>query len=150
MADAAERICAHCGKAVAPDRERFCDHCGLPFAGDEPLMAPQSADRDAAPASGAVSNAMYPFELAKLELARTGKRRVFVCGRCQKGISLAWTQCGHCQATFDEFPPVDTGQVVQSESSRLNTFFTVLAVVLVIWVGLAVVAVTAWALLGGD
>lgn len=26
------RICAHCGKTVAPDRERLCNHCGLAFA----------------------------------------------------------------------------------------------------------------------
>jgi hypothetical protein len=39
MADAAERICVHCGKAVAPDRERFSDHCGLPLPGDMPAPA---------------------------------------------------------------------------------------------------------------
>lgn len=39
MADAAERICVHCGKAVAPDRARLCDHCGLPFAGELPPPA---------------------------------------------------------------------------------------------------------------
>jgi hypothetical protein len=82
------------------------------------LLSPRStpldervANLDQLHAAGQVSNALYPFEFAKLELARTGKRRLFVCGRCGKGISLGWERCGHCKATFDEFPPIDTGQV---------------------------------------
>jgi hypothetical protein len=71
-----------------------------------------AAELDAAHTSGAVSNAMYRFEQARLELARTGKRRLFVCGRCGMGISLGWERCDHCKATFDEFPPIDTGQGV--------------------------------------
>jgi hypothetical protein len=63
-------------------------------------------------AAGQVSGAVDPFERAKLELEATGKRRVFVCGRCGKGISLGWKRCEHCKAAFDAFPPVDTGRVV--------------------------------------
>jgi uncharacterized membrane protein YhaH (DUF805 family) len=62
--------------------------------------------------SGELPWAILPFEGAKLELARTGKRRVFVCGRCGKGVSLAWKNCDHCKATFDEFPPRDTGRII--------------------------------------
>lgn len=63
-------------------------------------------------AAGQAPEATYPFERARLELAATGRRRVFVCGRCGKPLSLAWRSCNHCKATFDQFPPVDTGQVV--------------------------------------
>jgi hypothetical protein len=73
------------------------------------------ADLDAAHAAGLVSDAMYPFELAKLELARSGTRRLFRCGRCGKGISLAWKRCDHCKATFDQFPPIATGEEVGPE-----------------------------------
>jgi hypothetical protein len=65
--------------------------------------------------AGAAGDAMSPFENAKIELARSGRRRVFACGRCGKGISLAWKKCEHCKATFDDFPPIDTGQDVQSD-----------------------------------
>jgi hypothetical protein len=46
-------------------------------------------------AAGQVSETTDPFERAKLELEVTGKRRVFVCGRCGKGVSLGWKQCEH-------------------------------------------------------
>jgi hypothetical protein len=55
---------------------------------------------------------MYPFEEAKLDFAQTGTRRLFACGRCGKAISLAWKNCDHCKATFDQFPPIDTGRDV--------------------------------------
>jgi hypothetical protein len=68
--------------------------------------------RAAGQVSATVDATVDPFARAKLELQATGKRRVFVCGRCGKGISLGWKRCEHCKATFDAFPPVDTGQVV--------------------------------------
>ena len=71
-----------------------------------------AAELEHARASGVVSDAMYAFELATVELSRTGKRRLFTCGRCCKGFSLAWKRCDHCKATLDEFPPIDTGRVV--------------------------------------
>lgn len=62
--------------------------------------------------SGEAPQGLPAFEQAKLELARTGKRRIFECSRCGKGLSLGWTRCDHCKATFDDFPPRDTGQAV--------------------------------------
>jgi hypothetical protein len=63
-------------------------------------------------ASGQVAESLYPFERAKLELYGTGKRRIFACGRCGKGISLAWKRCDSCKATFDQFPPIPTDKIV--------------------------------------
>ncbi|MGH2489623.1 MAG: DUF805 domain-containing protein, partial [Candidatus Limnocylindria bacterium] len=80
--------------------------------GSSAVLGAEEAALSARAAAGSVAAGILPFETAKIELARTGKRRVFVCGRCSKGISLSWNRCGHCGASFDEFPPRDTGQVV--------------------------------------
>ena len=73
------------------------------------------AELEAAHAAGTVTEAMFPFELARVHLYQTGNRRLFTCGRCGKGISLAWKKCDHCGATFDEFPPIATGEEVKAE-----------------------------------
>jgi hypothetical protein len=82
----------------------------------------EMADLEAAHASGAVSDALYPFEKAKLHFAQTGYRRVFACGRCGKPISLAWHRCDHCQATFDEFPPIPTGEEINATRDAGDLF----------------------------
>ncbi len=44
-----ERICVHCGKAVASDREKLCNHCGLPLALADPKTQQVVASLPSAP-----------------------------------------------------------------------------------------------------
>ena len=74
------------------------------------------AEFDAMAESFRDKGGIWPFEMAKLHQTQTGNRRVFKCGRCGKPISLAWRKCDHCKATFDEFPPIATGEEIKAGS----------------------------------
>jgi hypothetical protein len=85
------------------------------FTGPGEEMREREAEFDAMAQSFRQKDGIWPFEMAKLHLAQSGNRRLFSCGRCGKGISLAWKKCDHCQATFDEFPPIATGEEIKAQ-----------------------------------
>jgi hypothetical protein len=105
------------GVQLRPHRE-LAEIVGT-LVGFDPMLGVKSqtrderlADLDQRRAAGQLAEAVYRFRRAQLEKWPTGKQPLFNCGRCGKRLSLAWDECGHCRAAFDEFPPVDTGQVV--------------------------------------
>lgn len=127
-------VCNRCFTSADPSAAA-CPNCGLARGAARPSAVDEVREGDAATSppdqgnasavSGGAGDGWSRFEEAKLDLAQTGTRRLFVCGRCGKGLSLAWEKCHHCQATFDEFPPIDTGQDVQEGHDIIAWFLRI-------------------------